>query len=160
MFTGSKDLQEKLVFLEDPICTSNKSDDSLTPSCSTHSHSLYESVAEVCQSSDLLVRSAGLVVGATQPEAIRRIRTKFPDVWLLSPGIGAQRGDLKQCIQTGLRSDGYGLIIPISREIAENENPRQATEFFRDEINSNRIIHDRITNNPTNAKSIPIDSLV
>ena len=37
------------------------------------------------------------------------------DVWFLSPGIGAQGGDLAAALEAGLRSDGLGILLPISR---------------------------------------------
>ena len=37
------------------------------------------------------------------------------DVWFLSPGIGAQGGDLAAALGAGLRSDGLGMLLPISR---------------------------------------------
>jgi hypothetical protein len=37
------------------------------------------------------------------------------DVWFLSPGIGAQGGDLAAALQAGLRKDGLGILLPISR---------------------------------------------
>jgi uridine monophosphate synthetase len=37
-------------------------------------------------------KNIGLVVGATQPEALRRVRAAAPSLWFLAPGIGAQGG--------------------------------------------------------------------
>ena len=37
------------------------------------------------------------------------------DVWFLSPGIGAQGGDLAKALKVGLRADGLGILLPISR---------------------------------------------
>ena len=64
----------------------------------------------------------GLVVGATHPEALRRIRQIAPDLWFLAPGIGAQGGDLRQALQAGLRKDGLGLLLPVSRAISRSED--------------------------------------
>ncbi|HEY9075096.1 MAG TPA: orotidine-5'-phosphate decarboxylase, partial [Anaerolineaceae bacterium] len=41
----------------------------------------------------------GLVVGATQPASLQRLRELVPDLWFLAPGIGAQGGDLTQALQ-------------------------------------------------------------
>lgn len=68
----------------------------------------------------------GLVVGATQPASLQRLRELVPDLWFLAPGIGAQGGDLTQALQAGLRADGLGLLIPVSRGIMRAANPRQA----------------------------------
>ncbi|OIO87589.1 MAG: orotidine 5'-phosphate decarboxylase, partial [Anaerolineae bacterium CG2_30_58_95] len=45
----------------------------------------------------------GLVVGATQPEALRRVRAAAPELWFLVPGVGAQGGDLAAALRSGLR---------------------------------------------------------
>lgn len=81
----------------------------------------------------------GLVVGATQPESLARVRKVAPHLWLLSPGVGAQGGDLTLALKAGLRTDGMGMIIPVSRGISKTANPRQAAEELRLEINQARI---------------------
>ena len=76
----------------------------------------------------------GLVVGATQPEALARVRAAAPEMWFLSPGVGAQGGDLEVALKAGLRKDGKGMLLPISRGISRAENPALAAAEFRDEI--------------------------
>jgi uridine monophosphate synthetase len=76
----------------------------------------------------------GLVVGATQPESLARVRTIAPQMWFLAPGIGAQGGDLAQALNAGLRADGYGMLINVSRSIARAEKPGLAARDLRDEI--------------------------
>jgi len=68
----------------------------------------------------------GLVVGATFPEALQRVRHLAPEEWFLAPGLGAQGADLSRAMQAGLRSDGLGLLINVSRGISRAEDPRQA----------------------------------
>ncbi len=68
----------------------------------------------------------GLVVGATHPRSLQRVRSLAPNLWILAPGIGPQGGDLRAAVQAGLRQDGSGLLLPVSRAIAHAENPRQA----------------------------------
>ena len=80
----------------------------------------------------------GLVVGATQPESLKRVRKAAPAMWILAPGIGAQGGDLKNAVEAGLRPDGLGIIFPISRGISQAENPRQAAEDYVNSINEIR----------------------
>ncbi|CDI79523.1 orotidine-monophosphate-decarboxylase, putative [Eimeria praecox] len=77
----------------------------------------------------------GLVVGSTYPDDMRRIRSVFPDLWFLSPGIGAQGGDLEATIDAGLRRDGLGLIVNVGRAISEAEDPGRAAEAYRKEMN-------------------------
>jgi uridine monophosphate synthetase len=78
--------------------------------------------------------NVGLVVGATYPEALRRVRELAPDAWILVPGIGAQSGDLQASLEAGLRADGLGLIFNASRSIARAANPREEAKKLRDEI--------------------------
>jgi uridine monophosphate synthetase len=83
----------------------------------------------------------GLVVGATQLEALRRVRAAAPDLWLLVPGVGAQGGDLEAALNTGLRPDGQGMLINVSRSIARAENPKMEAAKLRDEMA--QVIRDR-----------------
>ncbi len=76
----------------------------------------------------------GLVVGATQPEALARVRAAAPDLWFLVPGVGAQGGDLETALLSGLRGDGKGLLINVSRGISRAENPARAAAEMRDAI--------------------------
>ena len=80
----------------------------------------------------------GLVVGATQPDALRRVRSIAPEIWILAPGVGAQGGDLQAALEAGLRTDGLGMLIPVSRGISRADNPGQAARQLRDRINQTR----------------------
>ncbi len=98
---------------------------------------LYEHVARLAQvwnQNDNL----GLVVGATQLEALASVRSAAPDLWILAPGVGAQGGDLRLALETGLRSDGLGMLVPVSRAISRAQDPRQAAEELRSAINQQR----------------------
>jgi uridine monophosphate synthetase len=72
--------------------------------------------------------NAGLVVGATDPAALARVRVLAPDLWLLVPGVGAQGGDLAAALAAGLRSDGLGMLVNVSRSLARAEKPRTEAE--------------------------------
>ncbi len=63
------------------------------------------------------------VVGATQAEMLKKIRTIVPDHFLLVPGVGAQGGSLEEVAKYGL-NDKCGLIVNSSRGIifASSEN--------------------------------------
>jgi len=76
----------------------------------------------------------GLVVGATQPDALTRVRAAAPDLWLLVPGVGAQGGDLETALRTGLRADGKGMLINVSRGISQSEDPPRVAAELRDEM--------------------------
>jgi len=76
----------------------------------------------------------GIVVGATHPQIMSNIRASAPDLWFLTPGVGAQGGDLEIALKSGLRADGKGMLIPISRGISRAENPKVAAAEIRDQI--------------------------
>ncbi len=60
----------------------------------------------------------GLVVGATFPEEIAKVRAVVgPDMPLLIPGIGAQGGDIDSTVSAGCNADGTGIMINSSRAI-------------------------------------------
>jgi uridine monophosphate synthetase len=86
---------------------------------------LYEKVARLAQSWNQN-NNVGLVVGATQADSLLRVRQAAPGLWFLAPGIGAQGGDLSSALQNGLRADGMGMLLNVSRSIARAADPRQA----------------------------------
>ena len=61
--------------------------------------------------------NVGLVVGATVPAQMRRIREVVPDMLFLIPGIGPQGGDLAQTVSSAVDGCGKGFIISASRQI-------------------------------------------
>jgi uridine monophosphate synthetase len=80
----------------------------------------------------------GFVVGATRPESLEQVRAIAPDSWILAPGVGAQGGDLQAALKAGLRADGLGLIVPVSRAVIFADDPHQAAIELRDQINAQR----------------------
>lgn len=82
--------------------------------------------------------NVGLVVGATDPARLARVRATAPGLWFLAPGIGAQGADLQAAVAAGLRSDGMGLLISSSRALAAAADPRAAAKNLRDQINAAR----------------------
>ena len=94
---------------------------------------LYEHVAKLAQQWNTK-NNIGLVVGATHVEALKRVRSAAPDLWFLAPGVGAQGGELESALKAGLRNDGKGMLINVSRSIARAEKPRLAAAELRDQI--------------------------
>ena len=83
---------------------------------------LYEHVAALAQGPWNLNGQLGLVVGATYPNEIARVRELAPTLPLLIPGVGAQGGDALATVRAGHRSDGAGkttgaVIVNSSRAI-------------------------------------------
>jgi len=77
---------------------------------------LYEHVARLAQGPWNLNGQLGLVVGATYPQEIERVRALAPTLPLLIPGVGAQGGDAVATVQAGRRPDGP-IIVNSSRAI-------------------------------------------
>ncbi len=84
---------------------------------SDHNEAIYETVARLAAGPWNARRNIALVVGATYPEELARVRSIAPDLPLLVPGIGAQGGDLESVLRAGRTADGYGLMINSSRGI-------------------------------------------
>ncbi|HMB22922.1 MAG TPA: orotidine-5'-phosphate decarboxylase, partial [Anaerolineales bacterium] len=79
-------------------------------------------------------RNIGIVVGATHPQTMAEIRDSVPNIWFLAPGVGAQGGELEAALKAGLRKDGKGMLINISRSIARAPKPGSAAAELRDQI--------------------------
>lgn len=109
---GAGDLQDLMLISGDPL----------------HIH-----VAKVAQAWNVR-NNVGLVVGATYPDALASVRDVVPDMWFLAPGVGAQGGELESALKAGLRKDGKGMLLPVSRAIARAEKPGVAAAELRDEI--------------------------
>ncbi|MFN2112700.1 MAG: orotidine-5'-phosphate decarboxylase [Anaerolineales bacterium] len=98
---------------------------------------LYQQVADLVRDWNN-ADNLGLVIGATQIEALQKVRERDPGIWFLAPGVGAQGGDLEAALKAGLRDDGLGMLIPISRGISRAEDPGQAARDFKAAINLGR----------------------
>jgi len=105
---------------------------------------LYEAVAQKAKEWDIH-GNIGLVVGATYPEELKKVRSICPDMPLLIPGIGAQGGDLASAVGYGMDARGEKAIINVSRQILyaskEKDFAQAATnmaEKIRNRINEHR----------------------
>ncbi len=77
---------------------------------------LYEHIAQLAQGPWNLNGQLGLVVGATYPAEIERVRTLAPTLPLLIPGVGAQGGDALATVRAGWREDGP-IVVNSSRAV-------------------------------------------
>ena len=89
--------------------------------------------------------NCGLVVGATYPAELAKVRAIVGDMPILVPGIGAQGGDVEATVKAGIDSQGRGIVVNSSRGIifASNgpdfaEAARSETIKLRDTINQFR----------------------
>lgn len=106
---------------------------------------LYLHVAEQVATKWNTGGQCALVVGATFPAELARVRRLVGDMPLLVPGIGAQGGDIEATVKAGRTPGGEGLMINSSRAIlyaGKGEDfaasARQAALATRDAINRYR----------------------
>lgn len=110
---------------------------------------LYEHLARLAQGPWNTNGQLGLVVGATFPEEIARVRELAPSLPLLIPGVGAQGGDAQATVKAGYRAqDGHptGLaIVNVGRTVLYAssgpdfaEAARRSAEATRAELNAAR----------------------
>ncbi|WP_281982122.1 orotidine-5'-phosphate decarboxylase [Azonexus hydrophilus] len=106
---------------------------------------LYERVARLAAEQWNTTGQIGLVVGATFPAEIARVREIVGEMPLLVPGIGAQGGDIEATVKAGRTAAGTGLMINSSRAIlyaGKGEDyasaARLAARETRDAINAHR----------------------
>lgn len=81
-----------------------------------------------------------LVVGATYPVELKKIREIAGDMTFLVPGVGAQGGSVKEAVQAGINSKGKGMIINSARGIIFAADPAAEAKKLRDEINQYRNV--------------------
>jgi orotidine-5'-phosphate decarboxylase len=101
----------------------------------------------------------GLVVGATYPAEIERVRQVAPTVPLLIPGVGAQGGDAVATVRAGYRSAAGHTTAPIvvnssravlyaSSGVDFAQAARAVAQTTRDALHAARALG-----------SVPVDSL-
>jgi orotidine-5'-phosphate decarboxylase len=107
---------------------------------------LYKNVARHIKQWNMNL-NCGLVVGATNPDELKEIRTIAGDMPILIPGIGAQGGDLQASVRFGCNKKGDRAIINSSRNIifaSSGEDfagaARVAARKLKEEINSYRHV--------------------
>ncbi len=106
---------------------------------------IYERIARLAGSTWNRSGELGLVVGATYPAELARVRELAPALPLLVPGIGAQGGDVQASVQAGQDTAGGGMAINSSRAILYAESSEafaqragEVARRTRDEINRYR----------------------
>ena len=111
---------------------------------------VYEHIAAQAQNAWNANGQMGLVVGATFPAEIARVRELAPTLPLLIPGVGAQGGDAEATVKAGYRTDGQGVttgpvIVNSSRAVlyaSAGEDfasaARQAAQATRAQLNAAR----------------------
>ena len=77
---------------------------------------LYEHIARLAQESWNTNGQLGLVVGATYPAEIERVRALAPALPMLIPGVGAQGGDAAATVKAGRTEQGL-IVVSSSRAV-------------------------------------------
>jgi orotidine 5'-phosphate decarboxylase subfamily 2 len=90
-------------------------------------------------------KNIGLVVGATHPAELKRVRGLAPTMPFLIPGVGAQKGNLEAAVRYGCTRHGDLAIINVGRSIIYAssgddfaEQARSAALKIREQINRYR----------------------
>lgn len=106
---------------------------------------LFERIARLVATEWDTTGQCALVIGATFPAEIARVRSLVGDMPLLVPGIGAQGGDIESTVKAGKTAAGTGLMISSSRAILYagkdehyGEAARKVAQETRDAINRYR----------------------
>jgi orotidine-5'-phosphate decarboxylase len=105
---------------------------------------LYERVARLAQGDWNRSGQLGLVVGATFPGEIARVRELAPSLPLLIPGVGAQGGDAAATVRAGWRADA-SIVVNSSRAVLYASNgddfasaARRVAQATRLELNAHK----------------------
>lgn len=116
--------------------TSNPGSNDILALTLSSEESVFERIAYlVGQQWSLQASSLGLVVGATDPDALRKARKAAGDaIWILAPGVGAQGGDLWEAARAGLNGQGSNMLIPVSRAISQASDPANAAKELQEMI--------------------------
>lgn len=100
---------------------------------------LYEHVARLAQGPWNLNGQLGLVVGATYPAEIARVRELAPTLPLLIPGVGAQGGDAVATVKAGFRPAGP-IVVNSSRAILYASSGADFADAARTEAERTRAL--------------------
>ena len=99
---------------------------------------LWEIVAEKVSKEWNYNNNCMLVVGATYPEELKKVREITGETTFLVPGFGTQGGSVKEVMESGLNFQKAGLIISSSKAIIFADNPGEEARSLRDEANKYR----------------------
>jgi orotidine-5'-phosphate decarboxylase len=117
--------------------TSNPGGSDLQAQTLASGERVYEHIARLAQGPWNRNGQLGLVVGATRPAEIERVRVLAPTLPLLIPGIGAQGGDAQAAVRAGWRRDAP-IIVNSSRAILYAGNGADFAEAARQAALSTR----------------------
>jgi orotidine-5'-phosphate decarboxylase len=124
--------------------TSNPGGEDLQAQTLEGGEKLFERIARLAAGPWNRHGQLGLVVGATYPAEIARVRELAPTLPLLIPGVGAQGGDAEATVRAGWR-EGGPIVVNASRSVlyassAEDwaSAARRAADGTRRQLNAAR----------------------
>jgi orotidine-5'-phosphate decarboxylase len=123
------------------LCLTSNSGSSDFQQIKTGNKFLFEAVADKAEEWNKISGNIGLVVGATKPEMLLRLRQSHPKLPFLIPGLGAQAGDLEKSVKYGTLHNSI-CLFNVSRSVlypAEGQTVKQAAETVKSSIQN--ILH-------------------
>ena len=99
------------------LCRTSNAGSSEFQSLEVDGEPVYLRVARTAATKWRTIGECALVVGATYPDELARVRAIVGDMPILVPGIGAQGGDINAVVNAGRDTNSRGLIINSSRAI-------------------------------------------
>jgi orotidine-5'-phosphate decarboxylase len=99
------------------LCRTSNPGSAELQSRSVDGMALFEHVARTACETWSRMGDVSLVVGATWPAELARVRALTGDMTFLVPGVGAQGGDPAEVVRNGRNSIGTGLVVNSSRAI-------------------------------------------
>jgi len=80
--------------------------------------------------------NTGVVMGATAPDEATRVRSAFPGLPFLLPGIGRQGGDVEAAVRSSFTGDPASCLVAVAGAIMYADDPRAAATIWRDRLRS------------------------
>lgn len=99
------------------LCKTSNPGSGFLQDLQVNSEPIFELVARQAAALWQANRNVMLVVGATYPEQLKKVREIVGEMIFLVPGVGHQGADVEQVVTNGLNNNGRGLIINSSRGI-------------------------------------------
>ena len=136
--SGGREFQDRLIALGDHelevICKNASLKKSLFGEEAPHHVHLYEYVALRVWRYWNNYGNCGLVVGATCPNELERVRQIVPGVPLLVPGIGAQGAEIEIVVRGAITSEKQGALFNVSRSVIFASNDENFASAARAEV--------------------------
>ncbi|MBI2028555.1 MAG: orotidine-5'-phosphate decarboxylase [Candidatus Levybacteria bacterium] len=96
---------------------------------------LYLNIARNVVEWDKKYKNCLMVIGATWPNDLKKIRKIAPNMYFLVPGIGAQKGEAEKAAKVGVNKDKSGIMFNVGRSIIYDPYPRKKASELKNIIN-------------------------